>query len=189
MFRHNATTNSKTLAKLCAALLVLSSTAVVCLGIGGPPPVAEGRMNGGGAFLAPNGAKVTHGFELHCNFQCGPNNLQVNWGPGNRFHMEFMTSGACFDNSLIEPAPPDAPLDTHAGVGFGRLNGVSGARAEWVFTDAGEPGGNDQVALFIWDTDGNLVLDVPVDPPVLLAGGNHQALREIPSCLRTVEGQ
>ena len=103
--------------------------------------------------------------------------------------MEFMTSSACFDNPLFDAVQPNAPLDTHAGVGYGRFNGVSGARAEWMFTDAGEPGGNDQAALFIWDPDGNLVLDVTVDPPVLLIGGNHQALREIPSCARSVAGQ
>lgn len=167
-------------AKACGAVLLLTAAAFVCFALGGPPPVAEGRMNGGGVFLAPDGMRVTHGFELHCNFLRGPNNLQINWAE-NRFHMEFMTSSACFNNDLIEPNPPEAPMDTHSGVGYGRLNGVSGARAEWVFTDAGEPGVNDQVVLFIWDPDGNLVLNVPNEPVTLLSGGNHQALPETPA--------
>lgn len=133
----------------------------------------EGRMTGGGSVLPKAGTslvRVTHGFELHCDKTNLPNNLQVNWG-GNRFHLETLKRAACFDSPLIEN-PPVAGFDTYVGVGTGRFNGVSGYKAKWVMTDAGEPGKSDRLRLVITNPAGLVT--------VLLVGGNlnvgnHQA--------------
>ena len=61
--------------------------------------VTEGRMTGGGR-LATN-MIVTHGFELHCDVNDLPNNLQINWG-GNRFHLEVLLKGFCVDDPAID---------------------------------------------------------------------------------------
>ena len=54
---------------------------------------------------------MTHGFKLHCDIEIGPNNLEINWGPGNHFHLEELTSVTCSDDPAIEPPPP-APTST-----------------------------------------------------------------------------
>lgn len=135
-----------------------------------PEPIT-GRMTGGGKIPA---GKVTlegkHGFELHCDPTQGPNRLEVNWGKGNKFHLETLDSAVCSDDPAIGPNPPAAGFDTYVGKGTGRLNGVSGATAKWEFRDAGEPGKNDYATIVI--NDG-------VNPPYTFTGylqnGNHQA--------------
>jgi hypothetical protein len=119
----------------------------------------------------PRKWRMTHGFELHCNIQQGPNNLEVNWGKGNKFHLETLTSAACMDDPNIVESPPVAGFDTYIGSGTGRYNGAPGATATWTFTDAGEPGKNDTVRLTIKDSLGNTVLTVSGK----LSSGNHQA--------------
>ena len=116
----------------------------------------------------PKQGRVTHGFELRCDNR--PNTLQINWD-GNHFHLEQLTSALCTDSPLITPNPPDADFDTFTGAGNGRYNGVSGATAEWVFTDAGEGGSGDTATITIWDADGDEVLNVSG----FLTFGNHQA--------------
>lgn len=133
--------------------------------------VNTGRMTGGGSVLMNDGTRVTHGFELHSDITKGPNNLEVNWGKGNAFHLENLTAASCTDDPSIGPNPPTAGFDTYSGKGIGRYNGVSGARAEWTFTDAGEPGKNDTATIKIWDANGNIVLSVSGK----LNNGNHQA--------------
>ncbi|MEK6901775.1 MAG: hypothetical protein AABX37_05505 [Nanoarchaeota archaeon] len=133
------------------------------------------RMTGGGSVLKKEvvggATRVTHGFELHCDPSDLPNRLEVNWG-GNRFHLESLTSATCSDDPTIVPNPPAAGFDTYVGAGLGRYNGVSGYKAKWVMTDAGEPGKKDTL---------NLVIIDPVTLlPVLTVGGslnvgNHQA--------------
>lgn len=132
--------------------------------------VAEGRMTGGGSLFV-GGARVTHGFTLHCNPADGPNRLQVSWGGGNKFHLESLTSALC-SNQGADPAPPKAGFDTYQGLGTGRYNGVSGATIEWTFTDRGEPGVNDSGRILVKDPLGMTVLDVPVTK---LDKGNHQS--------------
>ena len=133
---------------------------------------AQGRMTGGGAVESgANPGRVTHGFTLHCDLQKGPHNLEVNWGRGNAFHLESLTSALCTDNPAIAPHPPPAGFDTYQGAGTGRYNGVSGATATWKFTDAGEPGSNDTAAITIKDNLNNTVLSVAG----ALVRGNHQA--------------
>lgn len=135
-------------------------------------------MTGGGSVFRDNGVevqvsgpkegRVTHGFELRCDNR--PNSLQINWD-GNHFHLEQILSALCTDSPLIEPDPPGADFDTFTGSGNGRYNGVSGAYAEWVFTDAGEGGSGDTATITIWDANGNQVLTVGG----YLTFGNHQA--------------
>ena len=98
---------------------------------------SQGRMTGGGSVFTAAGVRVTHGFELHCDASNGPNNLQVNWGKGNRFHLTSLTSAACSDDAAISEGHPAAGFDTYAGKGEGTYNGSPGATAEWTFTDAG----------------------------------------------------
>lgn len=142
-------------------------------GIGGQPPEEDnpGFMTGGGSVYTSAGVRVTHGFELHCTATDEPNNLQVNWGKGNRFHLTGLTSASCSDDPAISPEPPAASFDTHRGSGTGKYNGVPGATAEWTITDAGEPGTSDTVTLTVRDAANNVVLTVSGP----LNNGNHQA--------------
>ncbi len=129
-------------------------------------------MTGGGSVFTSVGVRVTHGFELHCSKSVTPNNLEVNWGKGNKFHLTELTAASCSDDPAISPAPPDAGFDTYRGSGTGTYNGVPGATAEWTFTDAGEPGGGtDSATLTIRDASSNVVLTVTGK----LNNGNHQA--------------
>jgi hypothetical protein len=89
--------------------------------------------------------KVTHGFQLHCDSNSGPNNLEVNW-LGNKFHLEQLENALCYEDGTIN---------------YGRYNGQCGAYAKWVMDDNGEPGKIDQiVALVIWNSTGDLVLNI-----------------------------
>jgi len=92
-------------------------------------------MTGGGSVFAADGQRVTHGFELHCDIEDAPNNLEINWGPGNHFHMEELTSAVCTDDPNIDQHPPKhSPFDTYIGTGTGR---VPGASVTFTFFDAG----------------------------------------------------
>ncbi|MCZ7358032.1 MAG: DUF2341 domain-containing protein [Candidatus Methanoperedens sp.] len=134
------------------------------------PPEINGRMTGGGSVF--NGSmRVTHGFELNCDASTNPNNLEINWDKGNKFHLENLTTASCTDDPAIKPNPPSAGFDTYEGSGTGIYNGVPGASAHWIFTDAGEPGNKDSATIYIWDAKGKLVLSVSGN----LKGGNHQA--------------
>jgi hypothetical protein len=107
-----------------------------------------GRMTGGGSVFTSEGQRVTHGFELHCDEEVGPNNLVVNWG-GNHFQLENLTSAVCSDDPSIEQPPPAASFDTYVGEGTGRCNGVPGATITFTFTDAGKPGTADTATIDI----------------------------------------
>lgn len=100
-------------------------------------PQIDGRMTGGGSFFA-QGVRYTHGFELHCDMAQGPNNLEVNWGKGNRFKLTSLTSATCTGNDL--EGKPIAGFDTYEGVGLGSLNGDPEIAITFRFTDRGEPG-------------------------------------------------
>jgi len=120
---------------------------------------AVGRMTGGGSVFRIDGARVTRGFEIHCDLR-EPNNIEVNWPGGNNFHMTSLTAAVCTDDPAIIQAPPVAPFDTFTGDGTGKLNGEPGATIHFVFVDAGEPGKNDTALIQIWDSASNLVLEV-----------------------------
>jgi hypothetical protein len=132
-------------------------------------------MTGGGNFLASNGTEVHHGFELRCDVTDHRQNLEVNWGQGQNFHLETVTAVTCFDDPRFESGPPKAPINTLVLTGTGKLNGSNGASISLVFTDAGEPGRNDGVQMTIKDAGGNVVLDAPFTK---LTDGNQQAHKE-----------
>ena len=124
------------------------------------PLPGHGSMMGGGSAFDQTGVRVTHGFELHCSITDLPNNLQVNWG-GNTFKLTTLTSASCSDDPAITPSPPNsAGFDTYSGEGSGKLNGKPGATAEWVFTDAGEPGTRDTVTISVMNQADVVVLTV-----------------------------
>lgn len=134
------------------------------------PLTTQERMTGGGSVSDSNNKRITHGFTLQCDVINGPNNLQVNWGKGNTFHLDSLTSATCVNDPAIAPKPPTADFDTYVGTGTGSFNGVSGATATWIFTDDGEPGKNDHATIVITD-DSGIVLSVSGN----LHNGNHQA--------------
>lgn len=138
-----------------------------------PDPLVNGRFTGGGHQIRVDGVRVTRGLTIHCDLLLS-NNLEINWN-GNQFHMlEHLTTLECTDDPDITQAPPPAPLDTLIGVGEGRYNGNAGYTIEFTLVDQGEPGRNDQMAIFIYETanPGNVILDVPLQT---LSGGNLQA--------------
>lgn len=137
-------------------------------------PFTQGKMTGGGSVTDTSGTpntKVTHGFELYCDVNKGPNNLEINWGAGNKFHLDSLTSAVCVNDPTISSTPPVAGFNTYVGTGTGIYNGVAGATAQWTFTDAGEPGTSDHAKMIITDSGGNIVLAVSGN----LQHGNQQA--------------
>ena len=168
---------------------MLAAASAATMVFAGPASATDhlpGRFTGGGRFYSSTGVKMTHGFELHCNIADGPNSLEVNWN-GNQFHLENMTWASCSDRPNVDPAPPVTIEDVHNGHGYGRLNGVAGAYADWRIIDKGEPGTADRMAITIWDAGGNLVIQTTpaqagCPAPQLQCGdgslldqGNHQA--------------
>jgi hypothetical protein len=143
------------------------------------PSDIQGRMTGGGSVFTIDNVRVTRGFQLHCDLR-EPNNLEVNWPGGNKFHLTKLISAACTDSPAIDQHPPAAPFDTFTGTGIGKLNNKPGARIEFVFVDAGEPGVLDTASMKVFDPNGNLVLDVTGDPnvPGFLDKGNIQAHKD-----------
>jgi hypothetical protein len=143
------------------------------------PPGACGRMTGGGSVFTVNDVRVTRGFEIHCDLR-EPNNIEVNWA-NNRFKMTELTSAVCTDSPAVDQTPPNsAPFDTFTGTGAGKLNNNAGARVEFVFVDAGEPGTSDTASMKVFDENNTLVLDVTGDPnvPGYLQNGNLQTHKD-----------
>jgi len=137
-----------------------------------PPPLANGRMTGGGKQVEVGGVAITRGFTVHCDITLS-NNIEINWTGGNKWHLDKpIDTAQCFDDPNINQKPPKAPLDTFIGTATGRLNGVDGSTLEFTFVDAGEPGRDDMAALRIRDPNGVIVLDVPLSK---LSNGNIQA--------------
>jgi hypothetical protein len=130
-----------------------------------------GRMTGGGSVFTVDNARVTRGFEIHCDLR-EPNNIEVNWPGGNNFHMNTLTSAQCTDDPLInQDPPPNTPFDTFTGDGTGKLNNLPGATIHFMFVDAGEPGKYDMALIIIRDAGGDVVLNVSG----YLKNGNIQA--------------
>jgi hypothetical protein len=126
-----------------------------------------GRMTGGGKIGSTD---VSHGFELHCDRTDVPNNLQINWGKGNHFHLDAISSATCSMDPTFAPAPPAAGFNTYIGSGTGNCNGTT-VTANWIFTDAGEPGRNDDAEVHV--LAGGTCPGVNASGK--LRGGNHQA--------------
>ena len=128
-------------------------------------------MTGGGSVFTTGKDRVTHGMELHCDATALPNNLEVNWGKGEKFHLDALSSVVCSDDPRIGPAKPVASFDTMVGLGTGSYNGRSGATVAFTFTDAGEPGRSDTATINIKDAGGRIVLTVSGS----VSNGNQQA--------------
>ena len=145
------------------------------------PAPTPGRMTGGGSVFTIDDVRVTRGFEIHCDLR-EPNNIEVNWAGGKKFHLTELTSAVCTDSPAIDQTPPSAPFDTFTGTGVGKYNNKPGARIEFVFTDAGEPGTSDTASIKVYDANNNLVLDVPGGAlPGFLDKGNIQAHKDTQS--------
>lgn len=128
------------------------------------------KMIGGGSVFMGN-ERVTHGMQLNCNSD-NNSNLQINWGKGEHFHLEDVTSAICFTTPGFDQGNPNSTFNTHKGEGTGKLNGVDGYKVAWTFIDAGEPGKNDTANIKITDSTGiTTVLTVDGN----LKNGNHQA--------------
>jgi len=141
-------------------------------GVTPPACGGTGRITGGGSIFTKGGLRVTHGFELHCDIEDAPNNLEVNWG-GNHFHMETLLSATCTDDPNIDQHPPaSAPFDTYVGTGVGSCNGVPGALISFTFVDGGEPGWKNDTGKIVITGCPAPVNGVSVDGP--LKKGNHQ---------------
>ena len=154
--------------------------------------VTTGWMTGGGSIIAgdsptelvPAATRITHGFQLNCDRERESNSLQVNIhkdeGEDGNFHLEELTFAECRDqraDSGRDPRPPKhTDFDVYWGKGVGRYNGDAGFCAEWVFTDAGEPGRDDTISnLYVWNCEsGEFVVRINA-PGYPLEGGNHQA--------------
>jgi hypothetical protein len=132
-----------------------------------------GRFTGGGKQVDVGVAKVTRGLTIHCDLKLS-NNLEINWGVGENFHMTLHTAARCSDDPAIDQRPPAAPVDTIVGVGTGRYNNVDGYTVLFTIVDAGEPGVNDMMGMRIYETanPSHVVLDVPLS---YLTNGNLQA--------------
>lgn len=132
-----------------------------------------GRFTGGGKQVDVGVAKVTRGLTIHCDLLLS-NNLEINWGVREHFHMTRHLTAVCSDDPAIDQRPPNAPLDTLVGMGTGRYNNQDGYTVEFTLVDAGEPGRMDRMAIRIFQTSnpGNVVLNVPL---AYLIGGNLQA--------------
>jgi hypothetical protein len=169
-----------TLVSACAAMVILWPTWRVALQTLGY--YQEGRMTGGGGCTTTDlgtgkEIQVSHGFELHCDPNEEPNNLEVNWRVegetgSHRFHLDVLTSADCSDQPGYDEGKPVAGFDTYSGEGTGSYDGVADATAGWTLTDKGEPGKNDTFDIVIRDAEGNTVLSISCTP---LSGGNHQA--------------
>ena len=118
-----------------------------------------GRMTGGGKLLecvsdgstcvdilgntSPTNPGVTNGYELHCNGNLLPNNLEINdhLNDSFKFKLETLHTANCFtDADFSGPNPPSAGFNTFVGLGNGTWShgGTSQpACAEWTFVDGG----------------------------------------------------
>ncbi|MBC2698271.1 MAG: hypothetical protein HF974_08055 [ANME-2 cluster archaeon] len=120
---------------------------------------AKGRMTEEGSVFTNDNARVTLGFEIHCDLR-KPNNLQVIWPDGNKFHMPELTYVIYTDDPKTNLKLPVVPFDTFTGEGTGRFNGVEGATINYIFVDQGEPDNFDTVWILIFDKHEQEVLNV-----------------------------
>lgn len=126
-------------------------------------------MKGGGK-VDNASTTFTHGFQLDCDAQIG-GNFQMNWGKGNKFHLEDMLASICWNDPAIDAGQPYNAFNSYVGVGVGKYNGVSGYHIYMTLTDAGEPGLNDTAKVEIRDAT-----DAVIYSGFGMVKGNHQAL-------------
>ena len=131
-----------------------------------PAPVT-GRFTGGGFQIAD--VKVTRGFTIHCD-NLLTNNLEVNWGGGNNFHMEKNTLTDVTCSLEQDPTPPASPVSRIDASAVGTCNGAP-ATIDFILEDHGEPGTSDRAELIISGA-GTCTLNLTL---ANLDGGNIQA--------------
>jgi hypothetical protein len=135
-----------------------------------PCETGSGRFTGGGfQIVSIEGVqvKVTRGFTIHCD-NLLTNNLEVNWGGGNNFHMDKNSLQNIVCTRPDDPRPPAAPVSRISASSSGLCNG-SAATTSFILEDHGEPGTNDRAELII---AGACSLNVSLRN---LDGGNIQA--------------
>ena len=130
-----------------------------------PPEPVKGRFTGGGFQIGE--VKVTRGFTIHCD-NLLTNNLEVNWGGGNNFHMDRNSLVDVVCTRPDDPTPPEAPVSRISATSSGQCNGQP-ATIRFILEDHGEPGREDRAELMI---SGGCSLDLPL---ANLDGGNIQA--------------
>ena len=130
-----------------------------------PPPPLDGRFTGGGFQIGE--VKVTRGFTIHCD-NLLTNNLEVNWGGGNNFHMDKNSLVNVVCSRPDDPTPPASPVSRISASSTGECNGLA-ATISFILEDHGEPGTEDRAELII---SGGCSLILPL---ANLDGGNIQA--------------
>ena len=130
-----------------------------------PTETLTGRFTGGGFQIGE--VKVTRGFTIHCD-NLLTNNLEVNWGGGNNFHMAKNSLVSVVCTRPDDPTPPAAPVSRISASSSGTCNGLP-ANISFILEDHGEPGSDDRAQLII---SGGCSLNLPL---ALLDGGNIQA--------------
>ena len=126
-----------------------------------------GVWTGKGTF----GDGTSFALRLHDGADHNQNTLRVDSG-GNRFQLTQLTYVEVLNDPTITPELP-AVNDTYHGKGVGKYNGVDGYQAEFIFTDAGEPGivAHDWAWIRITDAGGAPIMEVSG----FLRFGNQQA--------------
>jgi hypothetical protein len=123
------------------------------------PESLDGRMTGGVSKLISTAGDedVSFSFTLHCDITLS-NNIEINWGGGNKWHLDKPISTA-FCSLEDDPTPPVAPINIFEGTAVGRYNGVDGYPIEFTLIDKGEgkPSG-DMAGFTIYQPDGVTVL-------------------------------
>ena len=108
-------------------------------------------------------------------------------GQGGTFHLDVLTAAYCYNSPTIDAGRPTAPFDSLFGQGMGRYNGTAGYCADWEFTDAGEPGTDDQIqSMRIWQPANPGDCSTNAAGPIIFAStaghtltyGNHQAHKD-----------
>lgn len=128
-------------------------------------PPATGRFTGGGFQIGE--VRVTRGFTIHCDNRL-TNNLEVNWGGGNNFHMDRNALTGVVCTRPDDPTPPASPVSRISATSTGTCNGAP-ATISFILEDHGEPGRNDRAELLI---SGACTLNLLL---ATLDGGNIQA--------------
>ena len=144
-------------------IIMLSMALIVAVGLILPSALvtAQGYQNsciGAGTIGMNRDPRVVFACNLQSNVDQLPNILNVNWG-GDRFNLDVLTAVQFSDDPTIDPRPPRAGADTVHGWGVGKYNGVDGYQAEFIFTDAGEPGRVDSAWMKITDLNGDTVME------------------------------
>jgi hypothetical protein len=141
----------------------------------------SGWMTGGGSILTTNSdipkkGRITHGFELHCDYSRLPNNLEINWGDtrgSHKFKLDSLYATTyCYKDAALDASHPNLnKFNTYVGHGTGSYDGVSGYSIDFIFTDAGEPGKDDTAQYKIFTGNGIVIQTGAYN----LEKGNHQA--------------